>query len=114
MTSDIDWDPKQYDITFDEIEKFHDTSQVDFEHEHFDKYGEFRHRTVATHSLVSEEEFFDALEYFEVADIVDNIIDTLLPDNVQSTYVAHLSNITPAPPNFELLRPLFGWTPADH
>jgi hypothetical protein len=30
----------------------------------------------ATHSLVSEEEFFDALEYFEVADIVDDIIDT--------------------------------------
>jgi uncharacterized protein related to proFAR isomerase len=47
------------------------------------------------------------LEYFEVADIVDEIIDTLRPDNVQSTYVAHLSNITPAPPNFELLRPLF-------
>jgi hypothetical protein len=53
------------------------------------------------------------LEYFEAANIVDDIIDTIRPDNVQSTYVAHLSNITPAPPNFELLRPLIGWTPAD-
>jgi hypothetical protein len=26
MTSDVDWDPKQYDLTFDEIEHFHDTS----------------------------------------------------------------------------------------
>jgi replicative superfamily II helicase len=113
MTSDVNCDPKQYDITFDEIEKFHDTSQVDFEHEHFDQNGEYCHRTVATHSIVSEEEFFDALKYFEVADIVDDIIDTLRPDNVCSTYVAHLSNVTPASPNFELLRPLFGWTPAD-
>jgi hypothetical protein len=112
MTSDVDWDPKQYDITFDEIEQFQDTSQVDFAHKHFDQYGEYRHQTVATRSLVSEEEFFDALEYFKVTDIVDDIIDMLRPDNVQSTYAAHLINITPAPPNFELLRPLFGWTPA--
>jgi hypothetical protein len=113
MTLDVDWGPRPYDITFDEIDQFHDTSQVDFEHEHFDQYGEYQHWTVATHSRVSEEEFFDVLAYFEVADIVDDIIDTLRPDNVQSTYVAHLSNITSAPPNFEFLRPLFGWTPAD-
>jgi hypothetical protein len=66
-----------------------------------------------SHSLESEEEFFDALEYFEIADVVDDIIDTLRPDNVKSTYVAHLSIITLAPPNFELLHHLFGWTPAD-
>jgi hypothetical protein len=39
MTLDVDWDPEKYDITFDEIEQFHGASQVDFEHEHFDKYG---------------------------------------------------------------------------
>jgi hypothetical protein len=110
---DVDWDPKQYDITVDDIEQFHNTSQVELEHEHFDQYGDYQHWTVATHSLVSEEEFFDALEYFKVADIVDDIIDTLHPDNVWITYVAHLSNITPASPNFELLCPLFAWTPAD-
>jgi hypothetical protein len=53
------------------------------------------------------------LEYFDVSDIGDDIIDTLRPDNVRSTYLAHLSNVTPASPNFEFLRPLFGWTPAD-
>jgi hypothetical protein len=42
MTSDVDLNPKQYDITFDEIEQFHGTSQADFEHEHFDQYGEYR------------------------------------------------------------------------
>jgi hypothetical protein len=67
MTLDVDWDPKQYDITFDEKEQFHDSSQVDFEHKHFDQYGEYQHWTVATQSLVTEDEFFDALEYFEVA-----------------------------------------------
>jgi hypothetical protein len=41
MTSDVDWDPKQYDITVDEIEQIHDTSQVDFEHEHFEQYGDY-------------------------------------------------------------------------
>jgi hypothetical protein len=53
------------------------------------------------------------LEYFELADIVDDVIDTLRPDNVRSTYVAHISNVTPASPNFEFLCPLFGWTPAE-
>jgi hypothetical protein len=71
---------KQYNTTFDEIKQFHDTSQVDFKHEHFDQYGEYRHQTVATHSLVTEQELFDALEYF--SKLVDDIIDTLHPDNV--------------------------------
>jgi hypothetical protein len=93
MNSDVNWDPKQ----FNEINQFHDTSQVVFEHE---QYGMYRHRTAATHSLVSEEEFFDELEYFEVADIVDDIIDTFHPENIRSTYVAHLCKITPAQPNF--------------
>jgi hypothetical protein len=34
------------------------------------------------------------LEYFEIADIVDDIDDTLHPDNVCSTCVAHISNVT--------------------
>jgi hypothetical protein len=75
---------------------------VDFKHEQFDHYGEYQHRTVATHSLATEEEFFDALEYFEVADIVDDIIDTYI-----------LTMFTPVKPNFEWLRPFFGWTPSD-
>jgi hypothetical protein len=75
---------------------------VDFEHEQFDQYGEYRHWPVSTHSLVCEEEFFDTLEYFEVVCIVDGIIDTLRPDNVRSTHVAHLSNVNPVQPNFEL------------
>jgi hypothetical protein len=101
MTSDVDWDPKQYDITFDGIKEFHVTSQVDFGHEHFDQYGEYQHWTAATHRFVSEEDLFDTLEYFEIADILDDIFDTLHPGNVCSTYVAHLSNVTPAQSNFK-------------
>jgi hypothetical protein len=75
MTLDVYWDPRHYDITFDEIEQFHDTSQAYFEHENFDQYGECQHWTVATYSLVSEEEFFD------------DITDTLHPDRVCSTVI---------------------------
>jgi hypothetical protein len=62
MTLDVDWDPRQYNLTFVEIEQYHDTSLVDYEHENFDQYGEYRHRTVANHDRTMEEEFFDAME----------------------------------------------------
>jgi hypothetical protein len=113
MTSDVYWDLKQYDLTFNEIKQFHDTSMVDYEHEHFDQYGEYQHRTVANHDITMEEELLDAMEYLDVPDIVDDIIDSIYPNSVRNTYAVHLNNVKPAPPNFELLRPLFGWTPAD-
>ena len=53
------------------------------------------------------------MEFIVTSNIVDDILDTLYPDSIRSTYVAHLNNVTPATPNFELLRPLFGWMPAD-
>jgi hypothetical protein len=71
---------------------------VDFKHERFDQYGEYLHLTAANCNLVTEEAFFDALECFEVTGIVDDILDTFYPDNVCSTYVAHLSNFTPTHP----------------
>jgi hypothetical protein len=53
------------------------------------------------------------MEYLDTLDNVDDILDTLYPDSIRITYFADLSNVTPATPNFELLCPLFGWTPAD-
>jgi hypothetical protein len=50
MTSDVDWNPNHYDKDIDNLADFHDPSEDDHENYHFDQYGEYRHRTVATHS----------------------------------------------------------------
>jgi hypothetical protein len=46
-------------------------------------------------------------------DLVDDLIDELHPKLVCNIYGINVSNVTPVKPNFELLRPLFGWAPAD-
>jgi hypothetical protein len=55
MTSAIEWDPSLYDNVDEDLNGFHDTS-VDFiDHDNpFDQYGEYRFRTVATHSTIPE------------------------------------------------------------
>jgi hypothetical protein len=113
MTADLDWDPSTYDNDIDDLEKFHDTSIDDNEHEHFDQYREYRHRTVATHSTLPEEEFFDAIEYIDFDDLVDDLFDTIHPERVNDIYEIQLTDVSKVKPNFELLRPLFGWAPAD-
>ena len=44
---------------------YHDTSIDDHEDANFDQYGEYRHRTIATHTTIPEVEFFDAMEYID-------------------------------------------------
>ena len=114
MTADTDWDPSIYDNVIDNLEEFHDTSMDTVDHDNpFDSNGEYRHRTVATHSTVKEEEFFDAVEYTDYDDLVDDLIDTLNPECVNEIYDVKLTDVTNVKPNFELLRPLFGWAPID-
>jgi hypothetical protein len=53
MTSDVDLDPYVYDNIIDDIAVFYDLSIYLIEHDNpFDDYGEYRHRTVATHKLL--------------------------------------------------------------
>jgi hypothetical protein len=40
MTSDVDWDPSQYDIIIEDTEQFHDASVSDLVDDNF-KYGEY-------------------------------------------------------------------------
>ena len=62
MTADTDWYPIVYDNVVANLEDFHDPSIDIIDHDNpFDMYGEYRHRTVAKHSTVPEEAFFDAL-----------------------------------------------------
>jgi hypothetical protein len=69
----------------EDLQEFHDTS-VDFidDDNPFDKYEEYRFRTVATHSIIPEEEFFDAVMYTDFSDIVDDVIDNVHPGVVSN------------------------------
>jgi hypothetical protein len=113
MTSNVEWDPCLYEYIIEDIEKFHDTTENENEHENFNCFGEYRHRTVAKHSTLPEEEFFDTKECFNFDDLVDDIIDELHPKLVCDIYGINVSDVTQVKPNFELLRPLFGWAPAN-
>ena len=75
MTSDIDWDPSIYDNVIDDLEEFHDITVDGIAHEHFDQYGEYQRRTIATHSILPEEAFFDAIEHIPFVDLVDDLMD---------------------------------------
>jgi hypothetical protein len=113
MTSDVEWDSSQYDKDLDDLATFYDPSEEDLEELHFYQYGEYRHRTIATHHTCCEEEFYDACEFLDYDDQVDDLLDTVHPEIVSDIYGVHSSEILKATPNFDLLDPLFGWAPAD-
>jgi hypothetical protein len=71
------------------------------------------HRTVATHHICLEEEFYDAREFIDFDEQVDDLLDTIHPDIVRIIYGIHSSKVSKVAPNFDLLCPLFGWAPAD-
>ena len=113
MTSDVDWDPRLYDHNIDDLDAFHDTSEDFVIHDTFDQYGEYRHRTVATHHVDPPDDFFDAVEYVNVDDVIDDIVDTLSLATTDNLLGINATHTTPAQSDFQLLRPLFGWFPAD-
>jgi hypothetical protein len=55
MTSDVDWDPSQYDKDINNLADFHGPSEDDHENHHFYQHAEYCHRTVVTHSTCFEE-----------------------------------------------------------
>jgi hypothetical protein len=114
MTSDFEWDPRQYDKDIDDIAAFYDPSEEYHEERHFDQYyGEYRHCTIANHHTCFEEEFYDACEVLDYDDQVDDLLDTVHTEIFSDIYGMHSSEISKTTPNFNLLRPLFGWVPAD-
>jgi hypothetical protein len=114
MTSDIEWDPSLHDNVVEDLKEFHD-ALVDFiDHDNpFDQYGEYCFHTVATHSTIPEEEFFDDVMYTDFSDIVDDVIDNVHPGVVSNVYDVNLTDIAKVKPDFALLCTLFGWAPAD-
>jgi hypothetical protein len=79
------------------------------EHEyHCDQDGEFQHRLVATYTIIPEA-FFDAVEYVDFDDLVDDFIYLLYPESVSVLYIVNLTDASKVNLNFKLLHPLFGW-----
>jgi hypothetical protein len=97
----------QYDKDIDNLEELHDPSKDVYQH------GEYCHRTVATHHTCLEEEFYDACEFLSFNDQVDDLMDAVNPTIVSDVYGIHNTEVSKVAPEFELLRPLFGWAPAD-
>jgi hypothetical protein len=109
MTSDCEWDPSKFDKDLDDLAAYYDPFEEDHEGYHFDQHGEYRHRTVATHSTCLEEEFYDANKFLDFDEQVDNLMDAIHTDLVSNIYGVHSTEVSKVAPNFDLLRPLFGW-----
>ncbi len=104
MTSDVDWNPSIHDHKVDDIAKFYDDTIENVEYDNFNQYGEYRHRTIAIHDVVNDPTMMDTADYDE---LVDDFLDTVGKHNCFTISQANVK------PDFQLLRPLFGWFPAD-
>ena len=113
MTSDVDWDPTTYVNVISDIHTFYDAESDMVHHSNFDDCGNYRHRTVATHMTHPEPEFFDVHEYPDYSDVIDDILDAHHPAVFQNIYQIHAVESSPTPRDYELLKPLFAWAPAD-
>ena len=114
MTADVDWDPTVYDNVIDDLNDFYDAQAEDHRNDNpFNDVGEYRHRTVATHTIHSELEFFDAYENQDLVDVIDDIIDSYHHDHVTDVYGVHTLETKPTKTDFDLIRPYFGWAPAE-
>jgi hypothetical protein len=84
------------------------------EHEYnFDQHGKYQHHTVATHTIVPEDEFLDSIECVDFDDLVDDFMDLLHPESVSVIYNVNLTDVAKVKQHFKLLRSLFGWAPID-
>jgi hypothetical protein len=113
MTSDVDWDPSAYDNTIDDMAKFYDVEEDEVHHSPFDMKGQYRHRAIATHTVFGELEYFDAYEYPDYDDVIDDILDSHNHQILHSIYDVHKVESIPSKRDYELLRPFFAWAPSD-
>jgi hypothetical protein len=114
MTLDVTWDTSDHDIINNNIDKFYDPFEDKPDHKyHFDQHGEYRLHAVAPQTIVPEEELFDSVKYVDFNHLLDDFMDLLHPESVSVVYNVNLTDVTKVNPNFELLRPLFGWSPID-
>ena len=126
LTSELEWDPSVLDHTFKEDEQWGETPTYKSQ---FDEVGDYTQRVILHHNM-----YFERQDGNTTANVIDQCIyathaSTTITDQEGNTfYDAHQHDITEAPtstqvitpkttvkrsPDFQLLRPLFGWMSAD-
>jgi hypothetical protein len=113
MTADVDGDPTSYDNLILDLHKIYDQDIDDVPHAIFDAHENYLHRTVATHLVQPESEFFDVHELLTFDDIIDDIVDSLNPSLVEYIYLVNNLDVRNSPQDYNLLCPFFAWAPAD-
>jgi len=120
LTSDVDWDPTVLDHDLDDDEEWYDAIsdlQSDPTTNLFDEFGNYRKRVV-----VQETAYFDALEYEEPS--TDDVVDECVMRRTLELYEHEVNDKGPPyeaagpkvkkrEPDYEALRPMFGWLPTD-
>jgi hypothetical protein len=106
MASDVEWDPSVYDHHIDDMKQFYDETKDVMEYDNVDQYGEYRHRTVAVHDTTHDEAISVPIATY------DNVIEDLFHPDLLTFDVLAVQQ-TKVKPDFELSRPLFGWSPTD-
>jgi hypothetical protein len=97
MTADFDWDPTSYDNVISDLHKFYDQDIDKVPHGNFDAHGNYLLRTVATHLVQSEPEFFDVHKFLAFDDIIDDILDSLNPSIVEDIYQVNNIDVRNSP-----------------
>jgi hypothetical protein len=85
------------------MNKFYDETKDVVAYDNFDQYEEYRHCTVAVHDTTRDEALSVPIATYD--DVIEDLLFlTFDVFTIHQTKVKH---------EFELLRPLFGWFPAD-
>ncbi len=120
LTSEIDWDPGQLDLTLEDDENWYDAISdlaADPFTNLFDEYGDYRHRVEVQSTKVvdSLEDIIDRCVHTATAhDIVSISNTTLAPsDDDVLPPTTQPRTITAKDRDYQALRPLFGWLPTD-
>ena len=115
MTGQVEHDPAALDHTFDDIEDWYDAITElteDPDTNLFDEFGNYRKRTVVQSTAIRDTpmSYFDAIDYegLDGGTTIDDLVD-------QAVYQAHVHGreVKAREPDYDALRPLFGWLPTD-
>ena len=111
----MEHDPAALDHTFDDIEDWYDAITElteDPDTDLFDEFGNYRKCTVVQSTVIRDTpmSYFDAIDYegLDGGTTIDDLVD-------QAVYQAHVHGheVKAREPDYDALRPLFGWLPTD-
>ena len=113
LTGDKDWDPRVLDHSIEDDDKWYDAISDDIGLEvmdKFDEFGNYRNTVQVQGTMLS---FFDTLQ--DESDDIDTAMDKCCIYHAMDTEIIQEGEvkIQSKEPEYELLRPFFGWLPTD-